>query len=103
MSLRLSFLGPFQAFLDGKTLTGFDTQKTRALLAYLAVENTRPHSRETLAGLLWPDRPQSSALSSLRNALAHGYFSVDLAIVWQTIHNDLPGFRRRVQTALAAG
>ena len=26
----------------------------------------------------------------MRNALAHGYFTVDLTIVWQTIQNDLP-------------
>ena len=25
----------------------------------------------------------------MRNAVAHGYFQVDLEIVWKTIHNDL--------------
>lgn len=28
----------------------------------------------------------------MRNALAHGYFSVNLAVVWQTIQTDLPAF-----------
>ena len=32
----------------------------------------------------------------MRNALAHGYFTVDLAIVWQTIRNDLPLLRKQV-------
>jgi uncharacterized protein with HEPN domain len=32
----------------------------------------------------------------MRNALAHGYFTVDLAIVWQTIQNDLPSLQRQV-------
>ena len=32
----------------------------------------------------------------MRNALAHGYFTVDLAIVWQTIQNDLPALQRQV-------
>ena len=32
----------------------------------------------------------------MRNALAHGYFTVDLAIVWQTIQNDLPGLRTQI-------
>ena len=27
----------------------------------------------------------------MRNALAHGYFSVDMGIVWKTIKADLPG------------
>jgi uncharacterized protein with HEPN domain len=34
----------------------------------------------------------------MRNALAHGYFTVDLAIVWQTIQNDLPSLQRQVST-----
>lgn len=32
----------------------------------------------------------------MRNALAHGYFTVDLAIVWQTIQNDLPLLQQKV-------
>lgn len=32
----------------------------------------------------------------MRNALSHGYFSVDLAIVWQTIQQDLPGLRAQI-------
>jgi uncharacterized protein with HEPN domain len=36
----------------------------------------------------------------MRNAVAHGYFKVDLEIVWTTIHNDLLGLYRQVQRAL---
>jgi uncharacterized protein with HEPN domain len=36
----------------------------------------------------------------MRNALAHGYFTVDLAIVWRTIQDDLPVLKSKV-TALA--
>ena len=32
----------------------------------------------------------------MRNALAHGYFTVDLGIVWQTVQNDLPTLRAQV-------
>ena len=28
---------------------------------------------------------------AMRNRVAHGYFKVDLEIVWNTIHHDLPG------------
>lgn len=36
-----------------------------------------------------PEVPWSVAYE-MRNALAHGYFKVDLGIVWKTITNDLP-------------
>lgn len=36
----------------------------------------------------------------MRNAVAHGYFKVDLEIVWKTIHNDLPGLYEQVRGVL---
>lgn len=33
----------------------------------------------------------------MRNALSHGYFSVDLDIVWRTTQQDLPGLRVQIQ------
>jgi predicted ATPase/DNA-binding SARP family transcriptional activator len=68
--LSLSLLGPFQVTLDGEPVTGFKSNKVRALLAYLTVEADRPHPREVLAGLLWPDWPDRDALSNLRYALS---------------------------------
>jgi len=69
--LSVHTLGPFQVLLDGEPATGFDSDKVRALLAYLVFEADRPHSREKLAGLLWPDYPDQSARTSLRSALAN--------------------------------
>jgi DNA-binding SARP family transcriptional activator len=69
--LSLWLLGPFQAELDGRSLRGFRSAKIRALLAYLAVETQRPWARATLAGLLWPDFPEETAQSNLRNALSN--------------------------------
>jgi len=43
-----------------------------------------------------PDLPLKAA-SEMRNALAHGYFGVDLAIVWRTIRTDLPALRQQAQ------
>jgi DNA-binding SARP family transcriptional activator/predicted ATPase len=64
-------LGPLQVTLDGKPITDFKSSKVRALLAYLAVEADRPHRRDVLAGLLWPDWPDREALSNLRYALSN--------------------------------
>ncbi len=70
-ALSLSFLGPFLVQLGNQPLTQFESDKVRALLAYLAVESGKPHRRSALAGLLWPDSTESAARASLRNALAN--------------------------------
>jgi len=69
--MELSFLGPLQIKLDGQPATGFEADKVRALLVYLAVESQRPHRREQLATLFWPGWPDASARTSLRNALSN--------------------------------
>jgi DNA-binding SARP family transcriptional activator len=69
--LALTLLGGFQVELDGRSVTGFKSNKVRALLAYLAVEADRPHRREMLAGLLWPERTDRDALNNLRYSLAN--------------------------------
>jgi DNA-binding SARP family transcriptional activator/predicted ATPase len=69
--LSLSLLGAFQATLDGEPVTGFGSAKVRALLAYLATESDRPHRRETLAALFWPEQPERVARSNLRHDLSN--------------------------------
>ena len=49
--LALSLLGPFQATLADQPVTGFESDKVRALLSFLAVEAKRPHRRDSLAAL----------------------------------------------------
>jgi len=69
--LSVRTLGPLQVLLNDQSVTGFDSDKVRALLAYLIIEADRPHRREKLAGLLWPDFPDQSARTNLRSALAN--------------------------------
>ena len=69
-SLSVRLLGPFQVTLDERPVTGFTSDKVRALLAYLVAEADRPHRREALAGLLWPEWPERTARTNLRRALA---------------------------------
>ena len=52
-------------------------------------ESTREH----------PEIPFGYAIG-MRNALAHGYFKVDLEILWKTIHTDLPGLYQAVRKLL---
>ena len=67
--LALELFGSFRATVGGTPLTGFRSDKARALLAYLAVEGDRPHARSSLATLLWPDMPDDAALGNLRKTL----------------------------------
>jgi len=67
--LVISALGAFQVTLDGRPVTEFESNKVRALLAYLAVESDRPHSRDALMALLWPDQPDRIARNNLRHIL----------------------------------
>jgi uncharacterized protein with HEPN domain len=48
-----------------------------------------------------PAVPWHSAYG-MRNALTHGYFSVDLERVWTTIQNDLPPFEATLRRLLAS-
>ena len=38
---------------------------------------------------------------TMRNRVSHGYFQVDLEIVWKTIHSDLPELHTQIRTLLA--
>ena len=64
--LEIRLIGAFEVTLDGQPMLGFESDRVCALLAYLAVESDRPHRREKLAGLLWPDLPEESARANLR-------------------------------------
>lgn len=48
-----------------------------------------------------PELPLALA-NDMRNALSHGYFKVDLGIVWTTIQGNLPDLYAQVQDALAS-
>ncbi|MEM7483414.1 MAG: BTAD domain-containing putative transcriptional regulator [Acidobacteriota bacterium] len=68
-TLEIRLLGGFQVFRDGTAVQRFESQKVRGLLAYLACHADRPHSRDRLAGLLWPELAQATARRNLRQAL----------------------------------
>ncbi len=75
-ALALNLLGELEVVRDGRPLPLPPSKKTRALLAYLAL-NPRSFRRETLCELLWeiPDDPRGSwrwSLSKLRRLVDDG-------------------------------
>ncbi len=67
LSIRL--LGEFSVSISGIAVERFATDKVRALLAYLAAESDKAHTRTQLATLLWGDWDDTGAKANLRKTL----------------------------------
>ena len=48
-----------------------------------------------------PELPLASAYE-MRNVLAHGYFKIDLTIVWKTLEKDLPELQSQTRAVIEA-
>ena len=66
---RIELFGGLRASQNGRVINRFRTQKTGALLAYLAYYG-RAHAREALSELLWPQHEPAAARQSLRTSLS---------------------------------
>ncbi len=58
------------------------------------IRKHHPDFAEAHAGLPW------GKTYGMRNALAHGYYQVDLDVVWNTVRDKLPRLRSDIQTLL---
>lgn len=67
--IRVRLFGGFEVWHADRQLRGFESQKVRALFAYLACQPGRPFSRDRLAGLFWPEQGADGARHALRQAL----------------------------------
>lgn len=68
-AFRLNLLGGYELLSRSRTPLSLPPKKAKALLAYLALAGSRPHTRDKLAALLWADSTDSQARTSLRQAL----------------------------------
>lgn len=82
---EVRLLGGFEVRVDGRTVSGFESQKVRGLLAFLAVSRGTFHGRERLAELFWPDHEPAAARSSLRQALYNLRSTLAQGTGWQPI------------------
>lgn len=70
-TLQIQLFGAFQVLVDGQPWNDFRSDKTRALLAYLAVEGATPRGRNQLTTLLWAGYKRDAARASLRVTLSN--------------------------------
>jgi predicted ATPase/DNA-binding SARP family transcriptional activator len=84
--LELTLFGNLEIHHAGVLVTDFKSIKSQALLCYLAV-TAQPHTRSSLAGLLWGDMPETKARMNLSQALStlRRLFNPHLEITRQTI------------------
>ena len=90
--LQLTLFGRISATVNKGLTIKFKTQRTQALLIYLAVEATTGdmgHRREALMELLWPGMPPKSARRSLRQTLYYLRKSI-AAVPASNAEDDLP-------------
>ncbi|MGH2542122.1 MAG: BTAD domain-containing putative transcriptional regulator, partial [Ardenticatenaceae bacterium] len=66
--LEVRVLGQFTAQLNGNPVE-IASRNAQSLLAYLLLTVGTSHRRERLAGLFWPDTPDTKARTSLRQSL----------------------------------
>ena len=38
----------------------------------------------------------------MRNRLAHGYFSIDIALVWNAVVTDIPALRKQIEAVIGS-
>jgi len=90
-----------QSFIRGEKRASLDKDRKLVLSLVKSVEiigeaaaNVTKETREGLPGIPWEN------IIGMRNRLIHGYFDIDLDILWQTIKEDLPPLVARLETAI---
>ncbi|MCK5646644.1 MAG: winged helix-turn-helix domain-containing protein, partial [Anaerolineales bacterium] len=69
--LGITLFGSLQIASDNKPICGIASDKVRGLLVFLAIEADRPHRRDFLAEMFWPNKPRGVARNNLKQAIAN--------------------------------
>lgn len=90
------------ALCQGRTRQDLDTDRmlNLSLVRLLeiigeAANGISDELKETHSHIPWHQ------MTSMRNRLIHGYFDVNLDVVWQTVKNDLPSLVQQVKNMLS--
>lgn len=59
-----------------------------------AVKNMPPKLKEEYLDIPWRQ------MAGMRDILIHGYFGVDLDLVWSVVKKDLPGLKQKISKIL---
>ena len=76
-----------------------DIRTVKAVLYNFAVIGEAARHVPEAVKAQWPQVPWRE-MSDMRNVVIHEYFGVDLEILWETIHQELPPLLPRLQEML---
>ncbi len=89
------------SFAAGHTRPDLDTHRMLVLALLKSIEiigeaaaRVTPDTRVAYPSIPW------AAIVGMRNRLVHGYFDVDLDIVWATVDRELPALIRQLESVL---
>ena len=80
--LNIHLFGKFSVESNQQVLGNSNACKVQELFSYLLLYRNRPHSRETLAGLLWGNSTTEKSKKYLRQAIWHLQTELDTQEVW---------------------
>ena len=95
--------GDIEKFMAGVSLERLTGDRKTLFAVAKALENIGEAVKQIPAAVRhkYPDVPWKD-VAGMRDVLVHDYFGVDAAIVWKTVHEDLPPLKRRIADILEA-
>ena len=89
-------------FANGLSYQAFSTDRRTQLSVVKSIEivgeaasRIDPEIRRQHTAIPWQD------IVGMRNRLVHGYFDIDLRLVWDTVQTDLPELIARLESMVA--
>ncbi len=97
----LEYAAKAQQFVAGVEFYAFQANEEKVLAVVRALEVVGEAARQVPAAVRarYPEIPWRDAIG-MRDKLIHGYFGVDMEVVWRAVHEDLPPLRDAIPRVL---
>jgi uncharacterized protein with HEPN domain len=101
LSEMLESIIAIRSYTNGVNKAGFEanTLLQDAVIRRLEVMGEAANQLPELVKSRFP-AVEWRVITAMRNRLIHGYFSVDVAIVWNTVEQDLPTLETEIRAIL---
>ncbi len=99
----LDYAEKAERFLTGIPSAEALREDERTLLAVVRALEVVGEAAKRVSEDLRKEHPQVPwrGMMGMRDKVIHGYFGVDVEVVWRTVHEDLPPLRKAISALLA--